>query len=719
MPPDPAPADAPATSFSAERAVAVLERIVGKDQAPHGVGTPANAAVADRIEAELEALGLTVRRHRAMSCRNIVCAPVTNLVADVPGSHPGGPVVLFASHYDSTHAGPGASDDLHGVALSIEVARALLAGDPPKHPVRLLIDEGEEVGLLGAKAFVDQDPRASEVAVVVNAEARGTTGLSSLFQTSDGNGALVGAVLPEIPRPFATSLAIEIYRRMPNDTDLSVFLDAGYAGVNFAFVGGVGRYHTPLDDLAHLDHGSVQHQGDGVLGAVRALASGPLPVPRTDDAIYADLLGLFVVSWPASWAIAVPVGLTIILVGLSVVAWRRDRLRPARIVLGLVAVLGLLVLTVALSFGLAALVAWIQGEPVAAHAHPGPLRLALWLLAARVAWALASGLSRWARPLELAFGIAITWAVGAVALATAVPGASVALVVPVAVMTAGLGLAIGWARHEGAALALSTIGFVTLWTALFLGLEDVFGFTLAPAVAAPIAVALSPVIPGVTPMDGEGPWPRRLLSIGLLIVVVVACAIPVYDTDAPRRTTLVHHVDRTGDDATVMAITMDGLAPGLAEALGSTDEGPTPAWLGRAAVSTDGVPTDDPAPTLEVLTDEPWSGGRRVRARFHSERGADRAVLLLPSELVDRVEVGGQPVASAADRRGRLFLFGLPASGVEIDLWALGAEPIDVTVVDCVAGLPESARAIVQARDVDAIPVQWGDSRCVSATASL
>ena len=39
----------------------------------------------------------------------------------------------------------------------------------------------------------------------------------------------------------ATSLAVEVYRRMPNSTDLTVFLEAGIPGLNFAFISGVAR----------------------------------------------------------------------------------------------------------------------------------------------------------------------------------------------------------------------------------------------------------------------------------------------------------------------------------------------------------------------------------------------------------------------------------------------------------------------------------------------
>ncbi|MBK8259783.1 MAG: M28 family peptidase [Nannocystis sp.] len=105
---------------------------------------------------------------------------------------------------------------------------------------------------------------------MLNVEARGTTGVSRMFESSRG-AALIAAFAAGAPRPSATSLAVEIYRRMPNDTDLSVFLGEGVPGLNFGFIGGVARYHTPRDDLAHLDLRSVQQQGDAPLRAARAL----------------------------------------------------------------------------------------------------------------------------------------------------------------------------------------------------------------------------------------------------------------------------------------------------------------------------------------------------------------------------------------------------------------------------------------------------------------
>ncbi|MCX4244400.1 M28 family peptidase [Paraliomyxa miuraensis] len=723
-PPDPAPTDAPATEFSAMRAHAMLERIVG-DGAPHGVGTTANAAVRDRIETELRALGLPVERQTAISCRRIVCAPVVNLLARVPGAHEGGPAVLLVSHYDSVHAGPGVGDDLHGAAVMLEVARALGASAALEHPVWLLFDEGEEVGLLGATAFVEQHPAVHDVAVVINIEARGSSGLSSMFETSEGNAELVGAYLSHAPRPQATSLAYEVYRRMPNDTDLTVFKAAGHGGLNFGFVGGVAHYHTPLDDLAHLNPGSVQHQGDNVLAATRALASAPLPRPAASDAIYADVLGLCVVRWPEGGAIPMAVLPVVLLLGLGVVARQRGRLAPRRAVLGMVAVLGTVVLTVALAFGLARLVSGIVGEPVPAYASPLALRVALWSIAVGVALWLAKGLSRWASALELGFGVWLTWALAAIGLAVQVPGASVVLCLPLVPAVAGMAVAVlGGPRHEPTGLQLAGVLMTAMWATLALALEDVFGLGVAAVVAAPIAVSTTALLPALVPAREARGWARAAFATAA-IATVVACLVPIHDEDHPRRIALVHYDDRATGSAMVAALALDGLPTAIREA-GSLAEEPTAAlpWTGRRVHAGPAAPGTAPPPRLD-LVDRGIEGGaageiRRVRARLRSSRGADQAVVLLPPERLAGVWVEGRPLATASGPMGRVMVFGLPAHGWILDLEIHGPKPLEATVIDCEGGLAESAQALATARDqAGAVTIQWGDQGCIGTRATL
>jgi hypothetical protein len=97
---------------------------------------------------------------------------------------------------------------------------------------------------------------------------------------------------------MASSLFYPVYARLPNDTDLTVFKRHGLPGVNFAFIGGQPRYHTPLDDVGHVDLASLQHQGQNALAIVRALADQDLDAPPPGHAVFFDVLGFGIVRWP-------------------------------------------------------------------------------------------------------------------------------------------------------------------------------------------------------------------------------------------------------------------------------------------------------------------------------------------------------------------------------------------------------------------------------------
>ena len=106
-----------------------------------------------RVIAVLRRLGYAPQVEPGYACTAFgSCSAVQNVVAELPGREPGSAVVL-AAHYDSVAAGPGVSDDLSGVAALLEVARILKAEPQPRNSLIFLLDEGEEVGLLGARTF--------------------------------------------------------------------------------------------------------------------------------------------------------------------------------------------------------------------------------------------------------------------------------------------------------------------------------------------------------------------------------------------------------------------------------------------------------------------------------------------------------------------------------------------------------------------------------------
>lgn len=694
----------PPTGFSAVRARAALERIVG-EASPHGVGTEANAKVRERIIHELEALGLEVELQRTWACRSTVCAPVVNIIAEIPGRE-AGPAVLVASHYDSVHAGPGVGDDLHAVAISIELARSITSGEPPRRPVLLLVDEGEEVGLLGAQAFVDEHPRAAEVGVVVNVEARGTSGLSSMFQTSDGNAELVRTFVDAVPRPRATSLAYEVYKRMPNNTDFTVLAEAGLPGLNFAFIDGVEHYHTPLDDLAHLDMGSLQHQGESVHATVLALADRELPLPAVENLVYADVLGTFVVAWPEPWTVPLAAGLLVVLVALAVVASRRGRARGIRCGLGAVAAFATVLLGTCTAFGLALAVASMHGADVAALAQPTAFRVALWCATALVALSVAAWLRRWAESLELAFGVWIVWACLAIVVAVFVPGAAVQLILPTGVATLGLASAVLRPRAEFSGLLLGVVAATIVWADLAFGLEDAFGFAVVPLVAAPLAVLFTAVVPCLV-TDRAG-W-TRLAALSLAAMTVAAawaCIVPLHDASSPRRVAITHYEDRTAGTAIDVLVSAGDPGPELlaAGAFSDTPERVVP-WLPVAVHHAPSTMSDAPAPIFDARG-------------FRSQRAADRAIVVFPAGSIEGLVVEGRSVAIHDGRDTTLYLFGVPREGVAIE--AIGPKRgTEVVLVDCSSTLPESAQRLASVRPRTATTFQWGDTSCVATSVPL
>jgi hypothetical protein len=720
--PAPLAVDAPATRFSAGRTLAIVERLLGGG-APHPVGSAANAAVRERIVTELRAIGIEPELQSAYVCRDArVCAPVVNVLARIPGREHA-PALLLASHYDSVHAGPGAADDTHGVAVMLEVARALVEGEAIDRDVVLLFDEGEEVGLLGAEAFVRAHPWAKEVDVAINVEARGTTGRAAMFETSARNGELVARYAAAVPSPEATSLSVEVYRRMPNDTDFTVLRKAGIDGINLAFIGGVARYHTPLDDLAHLDPGSVQHQGDTVLAVTQAYVRGRLP-EHVADAAYTDLIGLVLVRWPARWSVPILALALLVAIGAGVAGRRRAELRALGLVLGVLAFVAIWIGAAVVGAAVIELVAVAHGGAPAAVATPLPLRVAMWAAIGLATLGLSGLVGRRLRAAELAVATWLSWAAIGLAISIAAPGAAPLFVLPVVPTAILLVIALRRRRGLDAAALFGLAAFALVWAALPYGLEDAFGWSLGLAVALPAAAMVSPAGWAFARIDDRR---SRWIAMGILAAITLiagatAMRVDVHDADHPPRFMIVHATN-LDDASAILAVTPSDAA--LPEAMQSAasfhdaPERPLP-WMRAPAWVADAAPMQREPPTLAVRESSANAKGRRVRAHLDA-RWADRATILIDDRTsVGALEIESEPMEPpSGDGPWMLYLFGLTRAGVDLDIETTGAEPIPVRVIACGPDLPPDAAALAAARDETAVTFQWGDAACVSQTVPL
>ncbi|MDB5445324.1 MAG: peptidase, partial [Phenylobacterium sp.] len=296
-------ADAPAQAFSAQRAMATVRAL---NQVPHPIGSAANHHVRDALFARMGALGLSPRIRSGdvvepPSEGGIDGASPQSLIGVLPGRDRSAPAVALMAHYDSRPAAPGAADDGAGVATALEVVRAIRARGTPARDVVVILTDGEEACLCGAREVFAHDPVVGRLGLVLNLEARGSAGRALMFQTGPDDGAAIALFRAHAVRPTTGSLFGAVYARLPNDTDFSISRAAGVGGFNYAFTGGAFDYHAPTDTPAHLQPGAVQDLGDQALAVAAAAAFAPgLPPPRP-DVVYGVLFGPAMVAYPPAW----------------------------------------------------------------------------------------------------------------------------------------------------------------------------------------------------------------------------------------------------------------------------------------------------------------------------------------------------------------------------------------------------------------------------------
>jgi hypothetical protein len=733
QPPPARGADAPADMFSATRALARLERLIGDDR-PHPVGSAAAAEVRAKLVAEFNAIGVSAEVQPGFACgpRSASCGYVWNVVAVLPGREPG-PALLVSAHHDSVAAGPGAGDDGSGVAAAIEVAHALKSGPPPRRPVVFVLVDGEESGLLGAQAFVDST--TLEIGAAINLDAGGTRGVTSLTRTTPADAGLIAAIAGAIPRPYGASVIGAVYGLTPYDTDFTVYKTAGWPALDFGFGEDKAHYHTPLDRLENLDPDSVQHLGDTALAAVRALAEADLEDLPERSSPYVDALGAVMLRWPA---LVTPLLAALALAGLVRRA-RREPPAPRRTWLRRALGFPLLVaLPTAAGAGLMALIAWLTAAEVPGHAEPLPARVALWTAVLATSAAVAGRLATPRGWLWLGPWLWLAAIAGATAVAAA--GASVG-VLPPALVASLLAIVTCPKRHVHSdmleqeawppawavivGLALPAV----MWLQAAVRVEAIFGLgPIAAGVLALLASLLAPLWLGL----GRLLRPLALvLAVASAAATAIAIATPAYSEARPRRLSVLYHLDADAGAARWIVGADAPLPPSLAAVAEFGAAGPAFPWETDEspgfAAPADAVELTPPEVTPEADDQPPPAEGRRVSFRLRSPRGARVAALLLPtSARPQKLTIEGIELPPFPEHRRKYLvdaevysIVALPPEGVVVTVELADAEPVQAVVWDLSEGLPAAGAALQTARPAWAVPSHGGDRTMVSRGVSL
>jgi Peptidase family M28 len=295
-----------APRFSLENARVHVQTLAGTIGS-RPIGTPENLRARQYVIDQLRLFGYDVRVQETDARRPDygLTAHVANIIAMKAGAEKN--AIGLLSHYDSHPAAPGAADDGLGVAVSLEAARVLAARDRRRHTLFVLVTDGEEAGLMGAAGLVTDRDVMDRLQAYINIEATGAGGTSMLFETGPGNGWIVKPWARSAPNPRGASFAVEIYRRLPNDTDFSILKRHGLPGLNFAAIGDSYPYHTARDTPDRLSDATLRLTGENAVETALALDGLDLSTRSAASQTYFDIGQVVAVSWGpvTSWIVAV------------------------------------------------------------------------------------------------------------------------------------------------------------------------------------------------------------------------------------------------------------------------------------------------------------------------------------------------------------------------------------------------------------------------------
>ncbi|MDI1325689.1 MAG: M20/M25/M40 family metallo-hydrolase [Brevundimonas sp.] len=508
--PRPVPATAPAPVFSTARAMADVREIARR---PHPVGSADHTRVQAYLLQRMAALGLQTStqagplspeavRRIERDDRSAAGIEVTNLIGVLPGRDPRLPAVALMAHYDTVPDSAGAADDTAGVAAILETVRAIRARGAADRTLVVLLTDGEELNLDGARAFWGGHPLRDRIGAVVNLEARGGGGRAMMFETGRGNAQTIGLFARAGVRATggvsSNSLAVFVYELMPNGTDFTIPKDRGVQGINLAFIGRPAQYHADVSTPDALDQGSVQHIGSQALETSDALLRAPALPATTQNVVYSDLFGQVIVGHaPATgWLL-----LGLAFIGWGAALWRarsRAGLTFAEVGRGMVDGLWFLSTGLVLTQAVRLLAGPLSGRAESADAY--------YTLLARLPWMEAgAALTVLALALALLGGRArpdrriVAGAIAAVAAVALVLGGVNVIVIGASAVAIGLSLAPGLAARSAWGGWTGLIGLILLVAATAQGFapEAAFLFVWTGLLAALTAAVAAFADPGL------------------------------------------------------------------------------------------------------------------------------------------------------------------------------------------------------------------------------
>lgn len=198
-----------------------------------------------------------------------------NVIAEIPGSDLKEEVVMFGAHLDSWQSGTGATDNAAGSAVMMEAARILMetikeTGVKPRRTLRIALWTGEEQGLLGSVAYVNQHFAEIKARTVQSLKPEQSK-ISAYYNLDNGTGKIRGIYLQDNEavrpifrswlEPFKDLNASTITISNTGGTDHQSFDAAGIPAFQFIqdpIEYGTKTHHSNMDTWDQLIEGDLK-----------------------------------------------------------------------------------------------------------------------------------------------------------------------------------------------------------------------------------------------------------------------------------------------------------------------------------------------------------------------------------------------------------------------------------------------------------------------------
>ncbi len=736
VPPNVIPATSPLTEFSADRAMPDLKAIA---QAPHPIGSAAHTAVREYLITQLKAMGLQPKIQTTTVVQpgdgGFGVGRVNNVLVRIPGTSSTGAIVLDG-HYDAADTGPGASDCGACVVTGLETLRAIRAGTPLSNDLIFVFADGEEVGMLGARAFVTEHPWAKDVKLAINFEASGSRGAAVMYITSPNNQRLISEFVKAVPYPRMTSFSPAFWGLLPGaqiGCDLEEYLAHGSDGFGFYYSGDTPAYHTLRDNVTEIDRRSIQHNGSYALSLLKHFGNLDLnTLKATQNAVYFNILPNLVVHYPEAQVLPLTLVTSILFATVVWLGFRARKLTFKGISLGAIAFLlsaiGVMLLAIGGWWLMRSLNPSLQVFLIGNY-QANLYHISFVILTVATMMAIYSGLYQRFQMEDLAMGALVVWLLLTIASSTWLPGASYLFAIPLLFSL----LAWSWiflTRNQswigtlllsiaivpGIVLLLPVQIYFGAWMARFEGMMNLPFSTLQIFFTVLLAGLLIPQFSFFTLFSLPATrLPRWTVPVNTLLIGTILLSIATFNSGFsaahPRPNTMSYLLD--ADSAQANWVSSDRhLDPWKAQIMGANAQR-QPVEFGLSPASN-GFSAPAPLvnlPALAVERLEPSTNSKStLRLRLKSPRQAAIAYIDLTTQgTIERAAIESKPLdltpLTPKQRQALKFIFfGLPPEGIELNLELTNAQSVQMKLEDYTWGLPTIAGKAIVPRPTDLMP---------------